>query len=295
MSSQEDIRVLVSSTPYSQCCCKLENDMMFSIITPSKNQGRYITQCLDSIYGQSHREVEHIVMDGVSEDDTAAVVAKYPSRFLQQRDSGPAQAINRGLELATGEIVCWLNADDAFAGPGVLSCVAKLFEEHPEIDVITGDGYYMEDDGRLLAPIHPDRQSRMSLQWLRRIDVFLQPATFWRRNNVRLDEKLHYTFDWQLWLDFYGASLNVCYVPQCFALYRVHPGSLTQQDRPLRRKEIYELLTRHGDSAVLRWCSWISWKAHVVDEKLHTSILRRALRALNIVLYETTGGLIHFG
>jgi glycosyltransferase involved in cell wall biosynthesis len=269
--------------------------MLFSIITPSKNQGRYITHCLDSIYGQSHREVEHIVMDGVSDDNTAAVVAQYPSRFLRQKDAGPAQAINRGLDLATGDIVCWLNADDAFSDSHVLESVAKIFELNPEIDVVTGDGYYIEDDGRLLVPIHPDKQSHMSLRWLRRRDVFLQPATFWRHNIIRLDESLHYTFDWQLWLDFYAASLNVLYVPQCFALYRVHPGSLTQQDRPLRRKEIYEVLVRNGESAILRGFYWLAWKGHVIDEKLHTRILRRVLRVLNFVLYKSTSGWIHCG
>jgi glycosyltransferase involved in cell wall biosynthesis len=234
-------------------------------------------------------------MDGLSEDDTAVVVAKYPSRFMQQKDTGPAQAINRGLEMAKGDIVCWLNADDAFAGPNVLESVAKLFQQHPEIDVITGDGYYIDNDGRLLHPIHPENHSHMSLAGLRKMDYFLQPATFWRRNSIRLDEKLQYTFDWQLWLDFYAASLNVFYVPEYFALYRLHPDSLTQQDRPLRRKENYNFIAKHGDSTIQRWWTWIAWKSHVLDQKLHTTVLRKMVRLLNIVLYRSTGGKISHG
>jgi glycosyltransferase involved in cell wall biosynthesis len=234
-------------------------------------------------------------MDGLSEDDTAAVVAEYSSRFMQQKDTGPAQAINRGLEMAKGDIVCWLNADDAFAGPNVLDSVARLFQQHPEIDVITGDGYYIDDSGRLLHPIHPKRNSHMSFAWLRRTDYFLQPATFWRRNSIRLDERLQYTFDWQLWLDFYTASLNVLYVPEYFALYRVHPDSLTQQDRPLRRKEIHNMIAKYGDSTVQRWWSWIAWKGHVLDQKLHTTGLRKIIRLLNNVLYRTTDGRITHG
>jgi glycosyltransferase involved in cell wall biosynthesis len=228
-------------------------------------------------------------MDGMSEDDTVAVVAKYPSRFIQQKDTGPAQAINRGLEMATGDIVCWLNADDAFAGPDVLDSVARLFQQHPEIDVITGDGYYIDDNGFLLHPIHPANNSDMSLDSLRKNDSFLQPATFWRRNSIRLDERLQYTFDWQLWLDFYTASLNVFYVPQYFALYRVHQDSLTQQDRPLRRKEIYNFIAKHGDSTIQRWWSWITWRSHALDHKLHTTVLRKVVRFLNIMLYRSTG------
>lgn len=264
--------------------------MLFSIITPSRNQGRYISDCLDSIYSQDHSEIEHIIMDGLSVDNSAEVVGRYPSRFLQQKDTGPAQAINRGLELATGDIVCWLNADDAFAGPEVLSSVAKLFQQHPEIDVITGDGYYIEDNGRLLQPIRPLDISHMSLRWLRRIDNFLQPATFWRRNQIRLDETLHYTFDWTLWLDFYEASLNVCYVSQYFALYRVHPGSLTQQDPPLRRSEIYKLIAKRGNSTVQRWWCWLAWKIHVLDQALHTTVLRKAVKVINMALVHGTGG-----
>jgi glycosyltransferase involved in cell wall biosynthesis len=269
--------------------------MLFSIITPSRNQGRYISHCLDSIYAQSHCEVEHFVMDGQSDDDTATVVARYPSLFMQQVDTGPAQAINRGLEMVTGDIVCWLNADDAFAGPTVLSAVAELFRQHPEIDVITGDGYYIDGDGRLLHPIHTTRSAHMSLAWLKRTAYFLQPATFWRRNSIRLDERLHYTFDWQLWLDFYAASLNIFYVPQYFALYRWHPDSLTQQDPPLRRKEIYNLIARHGDSAIQRWWTWMAWKGYVLDQKLHTTVLRKMIRILNAMLGRATGGRVNHG
>lgn len=269
--------------------------MLFTIVTPSRNQGRYIRHCLDSIYGQSHAEIEHLIMDGMSDDDTAAVVASYPSRFIQRKDTGPAQAINRGLDMAKGDIVCWLNADDAFASPDVLDSVAKLFQQHPEVDVITGDGYHIEDNGRLLRPIHPKNDAHMSLEWLRRTDYFLQPATFWRRNSIRLDESLKYTFDWKLWLDFYASSLNIFYVPRYFALYRVHPESLTQQDHPLRRKEIYNIISKHGPSKLQRCWSWTVWRSHELDQKLRTTILRKTTRILNNVLHRSTEGRITHG
>ncbi len=269
--------------------------MVISIITPSRNQGQYIKHCLDSIFNQTHREIEHIVFDGFSTDLTAAVVESYPSRFIQQEDSGPAQAINRGLNLATGEIVCWLNSDDAFAGPEVLQTVAQIFLQHPEVDVVTGDGYYVNESGRLLCPITPDRPFHMSQSWLRRRDPFLQPATFWRRNPIRLKEDLRYTFDWQLWLDFYDAGLNVYYTPKCFALYRIQSASLTQQDRPLRREEIYRIIAKYGDSAVQRWWCWLVWKAHAGDAKFNTTILRKIVRLLNRALYWSSDGTISWG
>jgi hypothetical protein len=101
----------------------------------------------------------------------------------------------------------------------------------------------------------------MSRKWLLHSDLFLQPATFWRRNAIRLDESLHYTFDWRLWLDFYDAGLNILYVRKYWALYRLQPDSLTYQDSPLRRLEIYQCIRNHGDSRAQSWWCWITWKA----------------------------------
>jgi glycosyltransferase involved in cell wall biosynthesis len=266
--------------------------MLITIITPSRNQGHYISDCLESIYGQTHKEIEHIVLDGMSTDSTAAVVAAYPSRFIQKKDTGPAQAINRGLSMAKGEIVCWLNSDDLFFGPETLRSVAEIFIQHPTIDVVTGDGYYMTDDARLVQPIVPPHPSRMTKEWMGRYDMFLQPATFWRRNTHRLDETLHYGFDWALWNEFYRSGLNVFYLPRYLALYRIHPGSLTQQDPPARRKELYELVRKYsGSRAQAFWC-WIVWKAYCVDEYLPGNFVRPLLDITNRILSKISFGKI---
>ena len=269
--------------------------MLITIITPSRNQGRYIGHCLESIFTQTHREIEHIVLDGLSTDHTASVVESYPSLFLQRSDTGPAQAINRGLEMATGEIVCWLNADDAFANCEVLARMVAIFIRQPDVDVVTGDGYYIDDAGRLLAPIIPERTSRMSHAWMRRSDPFLQPATFWRRNSLRLNEELNYTFDWQLWLDFFATGLNILYAPGYCALYRIQAESLTLQDKPLRRKEIYEIIARNSESKTQRWWCWIVWQASALDGTLDTTCFRKWTRIVNRLLHLVTDGKISWG
>ncbi|MGD0442387.1 MAG: glycosyltransferase family 2 protein [Edaphobacter sp.] len=266
--------------------------MLITIITPSRNQGRYIKDCLESIHGQTHKEIEHIILDGMSTDNTVAVVASYPSRFIQRKDTGPAQAINCGLDMANGEVVCWLNSDDLFFGPDTLRFVAAIFQQHPNVDVVTGNGYYMTDTGRLTQPVVPSHPNRMTEEWMKRHDMFLQPATFWRRNALRLDEQLHFGFDWQLWIEFYRAGLNVLYLPQYLALYRVHPESLTQQDPPARRREIYELIAKYGDSkAQVIWC-WIVWKAYCVDEYLPGNFLRLIANLVNRAVDKITSGKI---
>ena len=252
--------------------------MLVSVITPSRNQGEYINHCFRSIHEQTHREIEHIVLDGMSTDETAEVAAKYPCTFLQRRDSGPAQAINRGLDMATGDIVCWLNADDAFASRQVLERIVQLFSELPEVDVITGNGYYIDENGRYLNPIVNARPDRCRLKWIRKHDFVLQPATFWRRNQLRLDESLNYCFDWKLWLDFFEAQMNVLYAPEYFAFYRVQPGSLTFQDSAVRMREIYKFVGGNSRSHVqTAWC-WAQWKMYQASETLRLPKFKRIVR-----------------
>ena len=265
--------------------------MRVTVITPSKNQGNYLEHCLRSVHSQTHSDIEHIVLDGMSTDNSAEVAARYPCKFFQSKDSGPAQAINRGLDMASGDIVCWLNADDAFWSCTTLERVVNSFVEFPEVDVFTGNGYYVDENGRFLCPICP-QPDRICLRWLKRGDAILQPATFWRRNQFRLDESLHYCFDWKLWIEFLQAGLNLLYLPEYFALYRVHSSSLTYQDSALRMQEIYnmaKLYDRHA--AKVAWC-WFTWRIYQLAESLSSAKLKRLARAANMAKSILTGGRI---
>lgn len=269
--------------------------MLITVVTPSRNQGKYIKDCLESVYSQSHKDFEHLILDGMSTDETAAICKNYPSKFLQQRDSGPAQAINRGMDLATGDVVCWLNADDAFFGIDTLKEVAAIFERFPNVHVVTGCGYYMSENGRLLEPIIPDSGKHVTERWLRRGDYMLQPATFWRRNTTRLDESLHYTFDWRLWLEFYEQDLNVLYMPKYFALYRLQPLSLTQQGTASRKGEIYAFISKFGSSPMQNvWC-WIVWKCFRIAELSNLRGIINLVNTIESVLSALTGGRIRSG
>ena len=248
--------------------------MRVSIITPSKNQGRFIKQCLRTIHEQTHQDIEHIVLDGMSTDETAEIVAGYPCTFLQRKDSGPAQAINRGLEMATGEIVCWLNADDEFWSNRTLERVVELFSELPEVDMVSGNGYYIGESGGLIHPIVPQRPWRFAPKWIARGDFILQPATFWRRNQIRLDESLKWTFDWQFWIDSFNKGLNVLYVPEYFAKYRLHSTSLTQLNTAAQRAEMYRTAKRNNQDKLVRAWFWTAWRAFQLSELLHLPVLK---------------------
>ena len=266
--------------------------MRVSVITPSKNQGGYIEHCLRSVHEQTHRDLEHIVLDGVSTDATAEVAARYPCTFLQGKDSGPAQAINRGFDMVTGDIVCWLNADDAFSSSTVLERVVRTFAELPEVDVITGNGYYIDENGKYIQPIVLQRPDHLCLPWIEKDCTFLQPATFWRRNQFRLDENLKYCWDWKLWIDFFRAGLNVLYVPEYFSFYRLHPSSLTYQDTASRRQEVYRIVQQHKRSrAQAAWC-WAVWRTFQLSESLRSPKLKRFARLANDAMDTLTDGRI---
>ena len=266
--------------------------MRVSVITPSKNQGRYIDHCLRSIHEQTHREIEHIVLDGMSIDETPEVAAKYPCTFLRREDSGPAQAINRGLDMVTGDIVCWLNADDAFASKTVLERVVRLFSEVPEVDIVTGNGYYIDERGRYLNPIFNQRPDRVRLDWIRKHDFILQPATFWRRNRFRLDESQRYCFDWKLWIDFFEAGFNILYVQDYFAFYRIQPNSLTQQNTASRMREIYRVVKEGKNNRTQIAWSWTQWKTYQVSEVLRLPRLKRLVHLVGMVLSKLSDGTI---
>jgi glycosyltransferase involved in cell wall biosynthesis len=268
--------------------------MRVTVITPSRNHGDYIEDCLRSVHGQTHRDIEHIVLDGMSTDATAEIAARYPCNFLQRKDSGPAQAINRGLEIASGDIVCWLNSDDLFWSSTTIERAVRLFTELPDVDVITGDGYYVDEDGKLLVPIVGE-PSRFCLHWMKRGDFMLQPATFWRRNDFRLDESLHFCFDWKLWIEFWQSHLNVLYVPEYLARYRMHSGSLTNQDSASRKQEIYGMAkryTRHRTQAA--WC-WLIWRMYQLSESLRSPALKRVAVKANQFVRRLTSGRVGSG
>jgi len=266
--------------------------MRVTIITPSKNHGEYIEDCFRSIHGQTHRDIEHIVLDGMSADGTADIAAQYPCTFLQSKDSGAAQAINRGLEMATGDIVCWLNADDIFWSHTTLERIVSTFNEFPQVDVITGNGYFIDEGGKFVQPIF-GRPDRISLRWIKRFDFILQPATFWRRNGLRLDESLRYCFDWKLWIEFWEAGLNILYMPENFALYRVHLSSLTYQDKALRRQEVFAMAKQYDQRRVqVAWC-WLVWKLYKLSETLNSARLKSLTRAVNSVMNALSDG--HIG
>jgi glycosyltransferase len=119
--------------------------MKISVITVTYNSGATLAETLRSVSSQSHADVEHIVIDGASSDDTLAVIKRYgrlDAKVLSEPDRGIYDAMNKGLRMATGDFVGFLNADDTFSGPEVLADVARAAQAQ-NVDVIYGDLIYV--------------------------------------------------------------------------------------------------------------------------------------------------------
>jgi len=224
----------------------------FSIITPNFNGARFLEPCLASVARQRSAglTVEHIVVDGGSTDGSAGILARQAGgiRLIRERDRGPADAINKGFALASGDILAWLNADDVYA-PAALARVAAVFSAHPEAAFCFGGCRIVDEQGREIRKgITRFKQaffpisSRFTLQT---INYISQPSLFFRRRaweqagGLRLDLRAawDYAFILQLWRT--GRGIVVPGGP--LADFRWHAGSISGKHYREQFKEEYAL------------------------------------------------------
>ncbi|MBX9577065.1 MAG: glycosyltransferase [Chthoniobacterales bacterium] len=218
----------------------------FSIITPSFNQGRYLATCLESVKQQGGDDYEHIVIDNCSTDETRDVLAAWSQdrhlRLIVEPDHGQSEAVNKGLRLAQGEVICWLNSDDAYP-PETFQKLRKIFEDST-VDVVFGDALQIFDDGKNSSQqAVADFSNRYDFirWWSSRVRLH-QPAIFFRRSVMQsiglLDEKLHYAMDYEYWWRM-SERYHFHYVPEALAIQHRQLDSKTMKawDRVLEERE----------------------------------------------------------
>ncbi len=123
-----------------------------TVVTPSFNQGEFIEATLRSVLDQNYPNLEYLVLDGGSTDDSAAIIKRYAPHLTywhSRKDAGQADALRTGFAMATGDILCWLNSDDIFL-PGALRTVGALFRRHHRTDVIYGNRLVIDRDGKVI-------------------------------------------------------------------------------------------------------------------------------------------------
>lgn len=213
---------------------------MISIVTPSLNQGRFIKDALKSVAKQDYPLVEHLVVDGESTDDTLRVLecdGGSRLRWISQSDRGQSDALNKGFAMAQGGLIGWLNADDAYCSPKVLSLVVRAFELRPEADIVYGDYALMTEQGVVFRVVPALRALSR-----RRLASYCpgQPSVFFRAKLVRanlLRTELSYGMDYEYWLRL-AAQAQFTYIPRVLSVFRVSGGAKSVRDRQAAGEEI---------------------------------------------------------
>jgi glycosyltransferase involved in cell wall biosynthesis len=229
-----------------------------TIVTPSLNQGSFIEETIVSVLSQQYPRLEYIITDGGSTDNTLDVLKKYAGKiqWYSEKDNGQTDAINKGLGMATSEIVAYLNADDILL-PGSLLPVAEIFARHKNIQWLTGQCRIINESGKDIRPLISLYKNLLlysrSYQGLLITNYISQPATFWCRSLMDrcglLDESLHYVMDYDYWLRLWKI-MPPFVLHKDVAGFRIQDNSKTTSAGHLDKyiKEEQLIIARHGQS-----------------------------------------------
>ncbi len=229
-----------------------------SLVTPSLNQGKFIGATIESVLSQDYPALDYFVQDGGSTDGTLDVLAPYAGRVssVSEPDRGQADAINKGLRRARGEVFGYLNSDDVLR-PGALRAVGEAFASHPEVLFLWGRAAYIDAEGRTVSPclVDPDALRRLGDSCF-----IAQPAAFFRRKVWEtvgeFDETLHHTMDYDYWLRIatrFGPSCGL-FLDRELAGARLHEDAKTVAGFGRALDEIFDLVKRRAGYVSLWWC-----------------------------------------
>ena len=204
--------------------------MHLTLITPSLNYGRFLGECLESVAKQKGVEIEHLVFDAGSTDDSAEIASGYPhATWIQEPDEGMSDAINKGFDRASGDWVMWLNADDRLK-PGALAKLADVLQQS-DADIIYGDWDFIDEDGRFIRTGRVPRWS--NFVHIHHHCFIGSTAAFYRRATViaaghRLRKDFRYVMDGEFYARLDAAGLAFEKTSANLADFRLHGANASQ-------------------------------------------------------------------
>lgn len=226
--------------------------MKISIITPSYNQGEYLEQTILSVLGQEYPDLEYMILDGGSTDNSVDIIRKYASRLTYWqscRDGGQADAINQGFARASGDVIAWLNSDDMYL-PGTLQRISDaVLANGPDIpQIIFGNCLHMN----MFTPKEAygsDVRHAFATHAIELNDYIVQPSSFWTRKTLalvgELRAELHFAFDWEWFIRARRAGVTFYPVDDFLSVYRVHDKHKTATGGDKRIQEIAAVYDRY--------------------------------------------------
>jgi glycosyltransferase involved in cell wall biosynthesis len=219
----------------------------FSILTPSFQYARFITDALESVRQQDvAARVEHVVVDGGSTDGTTDILERYDDvRWISERDGGQSDALNKALTSATGDIIGWLNADEFYL-EGAIATARQVFDT-TGADVVFGDSTFVDGEGRQMRLVP---QHRFNTFVLEHYGCYIPSCAFFVRRAVLdhspWDTSLSTVMDWDLYLSLARKGCRFEYVPRPLGAFRVHPARVTAVELPKHSPERLRVRERYG-------------------------------------------------
>jgi len=267
---------------------------LVSIITPSYNQGRFIEDTILSVKNQNYLNIEHIIVDGDSDDNTLEILKKYEGiynmRWISEIDKGQSNAINKGIDLAKGKIIGWLNSDDTYFSINMINFVVESFRNHPEISMVYGDNAAIDQNNNLLYI--RCGMPRFNYSWMKMRNFINQPTVFFRSSVIKknkLVEELHFAMDYELWLRL-GYRYRFLYIPKIIAAARYHQLSkiATQsqkvylEDIKVKKEYASENLKKSLRNILLKYYFWFRQRLLILKGVLYLPRISNIPLAFNL-------------
>ncbi|WP_223069566.1 glycosyltransferase family 2 protein [Paenibacillus caui] len=253
---------------------------LVSIVTPSFQQAKFIEETIESVRAQTYPNIEHIVVDGGSTDGTVDTLKRLSCsedrfRWISEQDRGQSNAINKGLKMAQGEIIGWLNSDDTYE-PHAVELAVTALQEHESWGMVYGKADYTDEKSRFIRPYPVEPFER---QRLYEGCIICQPAAFMRKHVMDelggIDEYFHFCMDYELWMRI-SNHYPVGFIPELLAHSRLHDESKTMtQYFQVGLPEIIRASVKNFGSVSEQWLS--QYYVHAVlleDQKLWDVIIR---------------------
>jgi glycosyltransferase involved in cell wall biosynthesis len=209
--------------------------MKISVVTISFNQSKFLNECIESVLNQNYKDFEYIIVDPGSTDGSREIIESYRSRIssiIFDLDSGPADGLNKGFSIATGDIYAFLNADDVFE-PGSLLRVAKLFQNLPSVDVIYGHSLVIDSNGKVTRSFYSDHYSLWRAAHcasiLSQASTFFRATSFIRAGGFNVKNRI--AWDGELFADMALTGSNFLCINEVWSKFRIHGEGITGSGR----------------------------------------------------------------
>jgi glycosyltransferase involved in cell wall biosynthesis len=247
-----------------------------SIVTPNYNYGRFIEETIRSVLLQGYPNLEYIIIDGGSTDDSVEIIKKYEpwlAYWVSESDRGQASAINKGFNLVSGEVMGWLNSDDQFQ-TSAFYAIAQFFYENPTKDFVVGQSYWIDQRGKFLTEHTLKVQCFYDLIFLIQGKFLAQPSVLFRNRLFKavgpINEELHYVMDSDYWLRIglnLGMDKSIPIIENGIAIMIAHENQKTTSKNEVAMEEAERVVKKYLSSYGIKYLAKINYQMFMLQSK----------------------------